>query len=501
VREDIGQKNNADKTAAETVEENRAGGSINPLREAPVGRLILRLSVPAVVAMLCNAVYNIVDRAFIGHAPSLAGDGAVGAVAALQFCFPPMMITFGVALIFGIGGSILYSIALGKRDYETAKAVMHTAFGLSIAVFAVLLAVTVVFTPQIMALFIPPDTPAATAEMAVSYFRITSCSMVFQAVNVFGNNFIRANGNPITSMAAIMLAAAINVLLDYVFIFPLNWGIEGAALATVIAQACSTAWVLYYFFGKKNGRFVKTARFRLEIKKIRISAGLSRKIIAAGFSAFVFQAASSILTIVLTFTVSRYARAEDLDAQAAVAAIAVINAVQTLLLMPLTGLNQGLNPIIGYNYGARQFGRAKRALMLGTAAGTAFALVVWGATRLFPSAIIGFFTPDAGLVDSTRIILDHWLLATLLLGITVVGGNYFQATGKAGRAMFLSLARQVLIVVPLILLLPLMLGYEGIFYAQPISDAVVTLATAALLSLEFFVNPKYRKKERPAAGA
>ncbi|MCL2796561.1 MAG: MATE family efflux transporter [Firmicutes bacterium] len=485
---------------------------VNPLRDAPVGKLLVKLSLPAVIAMLANAIYNIVDRAFIGNAQYLGEGGAAAAMAALQYCFPPMMITFGIALMFGIGGSVLYSIALGKRDHESAKRIMHTALGLTLAVSAVLFILTVGFTEWVMKPFLPSPGKGASAQdlashravtnMAVTYFRITSCAVIFQAINVFGNNFIRANGHPITSMLAIMLAALLNVLLDFIFIFVLKLGVTGAAVATVIAQGCSTAWILYYFFGKKNGKFFKTARFRLEIKKIRIEPKLSRRIIATGFPMFVFQAASSILTIVLTFTVYRYVPTEGLDGagvaaarDAAVASIAVINSILTLLLMPLTGINQGMNPILGYNYGAQNYGRVKKTLALGTVAASVFALLVWGATRLFPDEVIGFFTPYPELVDKIKPVLNAWLLATFLLGITVVGGNYFQGTGKAGRAMLLSLLRQVLIVVPLVLVLPLSLGYDGIFYAQPISDAAVTAVTVILLEWEFLRNPKYRGKK------
>lgn len=470
---------------------------INPLRTEKIGKLILRFSLPAIIGMIANAIYNIVDRLFVGHHPELSESG----LAALSFSFPPMLIIMAIAMLFAIGGSVTYSVALGKRDYERAKRAMNNAFFLSISVFAILQIFALIFTEDIAKLFVPKDS-LSVLPMTTEYLWIISLGLIFNAINFFGNNFMRANGNSKTSMFAVMLGAIVNIVLDYIFIFPLNMGIAGAAIATVIGQAATSMWIMRYLLARRGGKVFKAARFRLDPGYFKLDWRLVGSMVLIGLAPCIVQMAGSLLMIVLNETISGYAAIEGIKPEIAVGAMAVANSVQTLVSMPMIGLNQGLNPIISYNFGAQQGARVRSALLRGILIASVISTLGCIAAVSFPRAIAQVFSESADNIVQSTMVIRRWFMLFFLFGFNMIAGNYFQYVGKAFLSMIITLLRQVVIIVPLILLIPRYYGYQALFYASPIADIMCFLFVGTLILVEFKRNPLLRRnkinKDNPA---
>ncbi|MFA6646943.1 MAG: MATE family efflux transporter, partial [Sphaerochaetaceae bacterium] len=313
----------------------------NPLGEKKISKLLIQFSVPAIVGMMANALYNIVDRIFIGNK---AGLGATG-IAAITVSFPIMIILIALGLLFGIGGATLFAIKLGQKKEEEAEKAMGNAFSLLLLAGLTFTIFGQIFLTQILTLF------GASVEVlpyAKEYMRIIFLGASFQIMSMGMNNFIRADGNPKIAMLSMFLGAGINLLLDPIFIFVLDMGMAGAALATVISQICASIWVVGYFFSKRS-------RSKLRRANMRLRKALILTIISLGIPVFTLQLANSLLNVVLNKTLIAYGG--DLG----ISAMGIVNSLQTLLIMPVIGINQGVLPIISFNFGARQFDRVKEA--------------------------------------------------------------------------------------------------------------------------------------------
>ena len=430
----------------------------NPLGEKKISKLLIQFSVPAIVGMMANALYNIVDRIFIGNK---AGLGATG-IAAITVSFPIMIILIALGLLFGIGGATLFAIKLGQKKEEEAEKAMGNAFsllllaGLTFTIFGQL------FLTQILTLF------GASVEVlpyAKEYMRIIFLGASFQIISMGMNNFIRADGNPKIAMLSMFLGAGINLILDPIFIFVLDMGMAGAALATVISQICSSIWVVGYFFSKRS-------RSKLKRANMRLRKALILTIISLGIPVFTLQLANSLLNVVLNKTLIAYGG--DLG----ISAMGIVNSLQTLLIMPVIGINQGVLPIISFNFGARQFDRVKEAAKLGILAASALVLVGYLTTRFFPTQLVSMFNQEPNLLRLGSFALKRWFLCTPLIGFQIIGANFFQAIGKPRSAMFLTLSRQIIFLIPAILIFPLFWGLEGILFAAPFADMLSTIVTA-----------------------
>lgn len=434
----------------------------NPLGTEPIFKLLMRFSIPAIVGMMVNALYNVVDRIFIGNSPSIGANGIAG----ITIAFPIMIILIALGVLFGIGGATLFSIRLGQKRNEEAEEVLFTSFLLLSGGGLLFLTLGQIFMPTILRLF---GASEQVLPYASSYLRVILMGSVFGVTSMGLNHFIRADGNPKVAMLSMFLGAGTNIILDPIFIYILDWGMAGAALATIISQSLSFIWVLSYFLGKRS-------RVKLRLGKHRFRLSVVRSIIALGFPPFTLQIMSSILNVILNKTLIFHGG--DLG----IAAMGIVHSLQTLLFMPVIGINQGVQPLISFNFGAKQYDRVKEAAKLGILSATTVILVGYAVTQLFPRTMVGMFNQDPALLSLGVYALRRWFLLTPLVGYQVIAGNFFQAIGKSKIALTLTLSRQGLFLIPAILLFAHFYGMQGILWAAPVADALSTLMT----SLFFF---------------
>lgn len=440
------------------MEKEKPLATANPLGTKKVSKLLIQFSVPAIVGMMANALYNIVDRIFIGNKADLGAHG----IAAITVAFPIMIILIALGVLFGIGGSTLFAIKLGQKKEEEAEKVMGNAFSLLLIAGLAFSILGQIFLTQILTLFgASPD----VLPYATEYMRIIFLGTSFQVMSMGMNNFIRADGNPKIAMMSMFLGAGINIVLDPIFIFGLDMGMAGAALATIISQISASIWVVGYFFGKRS-------RNKLRRVNMRLNKPLVLTIIGLGIPPFALQLANSMLNIVLNKSLISY------GGDLAISAMGIVNSLQTLLIMPVIGINQGVLPIISFNFGARQFDRVKEAAKLGILAATALVMFGYLATRFFPTQMVGLFNQEPALLKLGSFALKRWFLFTPLIGFQIIGANFFQAIGRPRSAMFLTLSRQVIFLIPAILVFPLFWGLEGILFAAPFADLLSSIVTA-----------------------
>lgn len=433
------------------------------LGRAPIGGLLLRFSLPAIVGMLVNAIYNVVDRLFIAR-----GVGPLG-LAGATVAFPLMLVLMAFGMLIGMGGSSLVSIRLGERRERDAERILGNATGLMILISLTITGLGLAFLEPILRLFGASDTILPYAK---SYTSIILAGSVFQGMGFGLNNFIRGEGNPKIAMVTMLIGALLNIILDAVFIFAFGWGVAGAALATVISQAVSAVWVLAYYVSGKSHLKIRAANLvpRPEI---------FMPMLAIGAAPFAMQLASSAVNGLLNNQLQRY------GGDTAVSAMGIIFSVITFIVMPLFGLNQGNQPIVGYNYGAKNFERVRKTMLLaiGAASATVFSgfLVAQLAAPALARAFAGGSTELVALASRA---LRIYTLGLPLIGFQIVAAGYFQASGKPREAMFLSLSRQVILLIPLFIILPLRFGLDGVWMAPPVSDLLSALLTGVFFLRE-----------------
>jgi putative MATE family efflux protein len=426
------------------------------LGESSIPALLLNFSIPAITGMLVNALYNVVDRIFVGR-----GVGSQG-IAGITVGFPLMIIIMAFGMLIGLGATSLISIRLGEQKKEEAELIMGNALTLLVAVSLVISACGLIFLDPLLILF---GASKAIMPYARQYLSIILWGAVFQGIGFGMNNFIRAEGNPRIAMFTMLIGAILNTILDPVFIFVFNMGIGGAALATILSQMVSAVWVLYYFLGGAS-------LLKFHLKNLKLRTPVVNKIFAIGSAPFAMQLAASLLNIILNNSLRIY------GGDIAISAMGIINSISMLILMPIFGINQGAQPIIGYNYGARKFDRVKKTLGLAIAAATCVVIIGFIVTQLFPSSLIRMFNnKDKELISLGARGLRIFLLLLPVIGFQIVSANYFQAVGKPRHAMFLSLSRQVILLIPSLLILPRFFGLDGIFMAGPVSDAGSSILT------------------------
>jgi putative MATE family efflux protein len=433
------------------------------LGEEKVLKLLVRFSIPAIIGMLVNALYNIVDRIFIGNGVSTA------ALAGVAIGFPIMLILMAFAMLIGIGANSLVAIRLGEQKKNEAELIMGNALVLLVGITSVISVLGLIFLDPLLSIF---GASAAVLPYAREYLRIILFGAVFQAIGMGMNNFIRSEGNPKIAMYTMLIGALLNTLLDPLFIFVFKMGIAGAAYATILSQAVSAGWVLYHFvYGKSV--------LKLHISNYKLKLQVVGKIVALGAPPFLIQFAASILNAIMNRSLAVY------GGDVAVSAMSAVMSITMLFMMPIFGISQGVQPIIGYNYGAHKYDRVKEALKLGIIAATMVVTFGFIATRLFPVQLISIFNAkDAELIAFGSHTLKVFLIFMPIIGFQIMASNYFQAVGKAMQAGLLSLSRQVLILIPAMLILPRFFGVEGVLYAGPLSDLVSSVITGLFLFFE-----------------
>lgn len=438
----------------------------NALGEKSIGSLLWEFSLPAVTGMMVNALYNVVDSVFVGN-----GVGELG-LAAVTIAFPIMLILMGFGMLVGIGATAQISISIGQKKKDHAERILGNAFSLSIIIAIALTTIVLLFLDPIL-IALGADT--AVLPYARDFTGIIVGGSIFTFVGFGLNNVIRAEGSPKTAMATMLISAILNIALNPLFIFGLKMGIGGSALATVLSQAVSAIWVLAYFLGPRGYLKLRWSKLKLDIEIIR-------GIFAIGMSSFFMQIAASVVTVLYNFSLIAY------GGEIAIAAMGIVNRVTMLMLMPIFGISQGVQPIIGYNYGAGNYERVIDALKKATIAATMFALAGFLIVELFNAQIIAVFNQNPQLIEVGANGMRVFLAMLPIVGFQIIGSTYFQAVGKARQSLLLSLSRQVLILIPLIIILPRMWGLSGIWLASPIADLTSSVLTAMLLFREIRDN-------------
>ncbi|HYW68005.1 MAG TPA: MATE family efflux transporter [bacterium] len=433
------------------------------LADENIGALLWRLSIPAMVGMGVMASYNLVDAIFIGR-----GVGTLG-IAGLAICFPVQLINLAIGQMIGMGAASIISRALGAGD----EARGHRAFGNALFMVVVLAVVLttggLLFIEQLLRVF------GATKEIlpyAREYLSIILWGTAFRFYAMSHNNIIRSEGRAKIAMTVMIIGAGVNIVLDPVFIFGLGMGMRGAALATLLAQACTTTFIVSYF---KSGR----SSLSMGPKDFLPSWPIIRETLAVGASSFARMVAGSAVVVILNRTLGHY------GGNLAIAAYGVLNRLMHFAFMPMMGFSQALQPVAGFNYGARQFARARLALRISSIRSTVFAVGALVMLIGFGRPLIQLFTRDAELIELSVRALRIIAVAFPVVAVQVMGATMFLALGRAGPALFLSLSRQIIFLIPLVLLLPLTMGLTGIFVAFPIADVLATVVTVVMLAREF----------------
>lgn len=433
------------------------------LGEEKVWKLLLKFSIPAIVGMVVNALYNIVDRIFIGR-----GVGSLG-IAGITIGFPVMTIQMALGMLVGLGATSLVSIRLGENKKEEAEVIMTNAMVLMIVISLAFSIFGLIFLNPLLRLF---GASGDVLPYAKDYLRIILIGGVFQGVGFGMNNIIRAQGNPRIAMFTMLIGAILNTVLDPIFIFVFGWGIQGAAIATILSQAVSAIWVLRFLLSEAS--VLKMSRENAKLKK-----NIVWGIFAIGSAPFFMQVAASAVSALLNHQLATH------GGDKAISAMGIIYSVAMMILMPLFGINQGAQPIIGFNYGAKNYDRAKKALTLAITGATLVVIIGFVVVRLFPENIFRLFNDkDHELIGIGVAGIGTYLMMLPIIGFQIVSANYFQAVGKPKQAMILSLSRQVLFFIPALLILPNLYGLKGVWAAAPVADVLSSIVTGIWLAYE-----------------
>ena len=448
---------------------------VNPLGKEKISRLLAEYSVPAIVGMIVNSIYNIVDRIFIGNSSDLGTLGLAG----ITIGFPIMIILLSIGLLFGVGGATLFSIKLGEGQSEEADRALGNAFSLMVIAGALFMITGQILLRPLLTLF---GASEAVLPYSMEYMRVIFFGAIFQVIGMGMNNFIRADGSPRTAMLTMFLGAGINTLLDPLFIYVFKMGMTGAALATILAQCISATWVVMYFIGKRS-------KHKLMRKYMKLKLNVVLTITSLGIPGFALQLANSLLNAILNKSLLIY------GGDIAVSGMGIINSLQTIFYMPIIGIKQGVQPIISFNYGARKFDRVKEAVKLAVISATVIVVFGYVITRLFPRQIISIFNRDPDLIEFGSYGITAWFLCMPVVGFQIITSHFFQAIGKSKAAMFLTLTRQVIFLIPALIIFPKFWGISGLLHAAPFAD----FFSALLTGIWFYYGIKNLEKYSIAA--
>ena len=438
------------------------------LGKEPLGRLLMKLALPTVAAQIINMLYNIVDRIYIGHIP---GEGAL-ALTGVGVCMPLILIVSAFAAFVGYGGAPRASIFMGKGDYESAEKTLANCFLLQILVSAVLTAVLLLWNRDLLLTFGASEN---TIAYGVSYMNIYAIGTIFVQMTLGMNTFITAQGFAKTGMLSVLIGAVANIILDPVFIFGFDLGVRGAALATILSQAMSCAWVLSFLFGKKT-------QLKIRRKFLRLEPQIFLPSLALGLSTFVMQASESIISVCFNSSLLKY------GGDVAVGAMTILTSVMQFAMLPLQGLGQGAQPIISFNYGARNKDRVKGAFRLLLKCSLCYSVLLWLLVMLFPRIFASMFTSDPELLEFTAAALRLYMGSLFLFGIQIACQMTFTSLGNAKASITVAVMRKFVLLIPLIYLMPVLLPQEqtkAVYLAEPIADFLAVSFTAVLFTFQF----------------
>lgn len=437
-----------------------------------ISKLMLSMAVPSIIAQLINILYSIIDRIYIGHIPNIGTNALTG----IGLTFPIITLISAFSAFVGNGGAPLSSIALGKGDRERAEKILGNGVFL-LGVFTVLLmGFFYACQKPLLYLFGASD---ATIDYATSYISIYLIGTIFVELSLGLNTYIIAQGQSTIAMASILIGAVINIVLDPIFIFVLDLDVRGAAIATVISQACSAVWVVTFLVGKRSTLKIKVACMKPDLHIIG-------SVCALGISPFVMRSTESLISIVLNRGLQKYGG--DLY----VGSMTVMQSVMQLLSAPLAGFTQGVQPVISYNYGAGKYDRVRSAYKRMIAVSFAISFVGTAATMIWPAAFAKMFTNETDLILLVQKKMPVFMMGMLFFGVQMGIQPTFLALGQAKLSLFIAMLRKVILLVPLALVFPLWLGVDGVYIAEPVSDIVSVITASGLFW--FHIN-KILKKE------
>lgn len=451
--------------------------SENPLGSEPVSTLLRRFAVPSVIAMLVSALYNMVDQLFIGHSIGVLGN------AATNVAFPLSMVCTSIGLLCGIGGAANFNLCMGRREPEHAKSYVGNAISM-LAILGVILCVAVqLFLRPMMLLFgATPD----VIDYAFTYTRITSIGFPFLIVTIGGSNLIRADGSPKFSMLCNLVGAIVNTILDPLFIFVFHMGMAGAALATITGQILSFALVVFYLRGFKT--------LPLSLSDLKPNMACWARIAALGATPAFNQVAMMVVQIVMNNTLTYYGSNSVYGSDIPLACAGIISKVNMLFFSFVIGISQGLQPIVSFNFGAQKYDRVKDAYKKAVFAATAISIVAFLCFQLFPRQIIGIFgSGSEEYLHFAERYFRIFLFFTFLNGIQPVSSNFFTSIGAPKKGIFLSLTRQIIFLLPLLLIFPYLFGIDGVMYTAPIADLAAASVSIVMVVREFKIMAELQK--------
>ncbi len=438
------------------------------LAKEPVGRLLLKLALPTVTAQIINMLYNIVDRIYIGHIPEV-GDMALTGVGV---CMPLIMIVTAFAAFAGFGGAPRASIFMGKRDHASAEKTLGNCFVVQIVISVFLTAALLLWNRDFLLAFGASEN---TVEYGVAYMNIYAIGTIFVQMTLGMNAFITAQGFAKTGMLSVLIGAVANIILDPIFIYGLHMGVQGAALATILSQAMSCAWVLLFLCGKKT-------HLKLRPQNMGLRASILLPSLALGLSTFIMQASESVISVCFNSSLLKY------GGDVAVGAMTILTSVMQFAMLPLQGLGQGAQPIISYNYGARNPERVKAAFKMLLKASLVYSTLLWAAVMLFPQGFAAMFTNKPELLTFTKTALRIYMACLLLFGVQIACQMTFTSLGYAKASILVAVMRKFVLLIPLIYILPLVFTADkttAVYLAEPAADFIAVSFTAVLFAFQF----------------
>ena len=437
------------------------------LGTAPVGKLLFRLAVPTVVAQLINMLYNIVDRIYIGHIPDVGSLALTG----VGVCMPLIMIVSAFAALAGGGGAPRASIFMGKGQNENAEKTLAGCFSLLILIAVVLTGVLLLWSEDLLLAF---GASSNTIGYAADYMSIYAIGTVFVQLTLGMNAFITAQGFAKQGMLSVLIGAVCNIALDPVFIFALDMGVKGAALATILSQAASCTWVLLFLTGK-------TTILKLKLKNLNLKPQVVLPCVALGAAGFIMQSTESVISVCFNSSLLKY------GGDMAVGAMTILTSVMQFAMLPMSGLGQGAQPIMSFNYGAGNADRVKKAYRLLLVVSFSYSMLIWACIMLFPQVFAGIFTPDPALLNFTAKALRIYCGALGIFGIQIACQMAFVSLGKALCSMSVAIVRKFVLLMPLIFVMPHLVADKtmGVYLAEPVADVLAVTFTAILFFFMF----------------
>ena len=437
------------------------------LGTAPIGKLLFKLAVPTVAAQLINMLYNIVDRIYIGHIPE-KGDLALTGVGV---CMPIIMIVSAFAALVASGGAPRASIFMGQRETDKAEKTLGGCFGLQIIISAILTVILLVFNRQLLLAFGASEN---TIEYATSYMNIYALGTLFVQLTLGMNSFVSAQGFTKISMVSVAIGAVTNIILDPLFIYTLDMGVRGAALATIISQGVSCIWIVSFLCSRKP-------ILRLRVKNLITSPKLILPCIALGFATFVMQASESVISVCFNSSLLGY------GGDIAVGAMTILTSVMQFAMLPMQGIAQGAQPILSYNYGAKDALRVKKTFKLLLVSCLSYSVVLWALVMLIPGAFAAVFTSDKALIDFAAGVIRIYFGGMIIFGIQIACQMTFVSMGKALSSVTVAVVRKFVLLLPLIYIMPHIISDPtlGVYTAEPVADIIAVTFTAILFFFQF----------------